>query len=171
MVDGLVRSPCSFFDLTPTGQLTNKFSNDLGILDNTLPFTFIDTLEGPIIAIVMLMNIFSIDLLFLIPGCISVVFFILYFLFCKETIVKAKQLDLRLKSPVFSMVNETVSGLIQIRIFNRRFQLLKDFTNLVNRMLRGTLTFSFCSRAFGVYIAYVSLTAAVIGFILGIVNI
>ena len=83
MIHGLVRSPCSYFDLTPTGQLTNKFSNDLGILDNTLAFTLVDTMEGPIITIIMLINIFAIDLFFLIPGCLSIFFFIAYFIFCK----------------------------------------------------------------------------------------
>ena len=34
MVMGIVRSPLSYFDVTPSGQITNKFSNDLGILDN-----------------------------------------------------------------------------------------------------------------------------------------
>ena len=33
MVMGIVRSPLSFFDKTSSSQLTNKFSNDLGILD------------------------------------------------------------------------------------------------------------------------------------------
>jgi hypothetical protein len=44
MIHGLVRSPSTFFDITPTGRLINKFSNDLGILDNTLIFVFTDTL-------------------------------------------------------------------------------------------------------------------------------
>ena len=58
MVHGIVRSRPLFFDITPTGELTNKFSNDLGILDNTLAFVLVDTMEGPIITIVLLINIF-----------------------------------------------------------------------------------------------------------------
>ena len=69
------------------------------------------------------------------------------------------------------MVNEMVSGLIQIKIFNRRFNLLKDFTALVDHSLRATLSFWFCSRAFGVYISYFSLLVTIIGFIMGIANI
>jgi ATP-binding cassette subfamily C (CFTR/MRP) protein 1 len=42
MIHGLVRCPSSYFDTTPTGRLVNKFSNDLGILDNTLSFVFVD---------------------------------------------------------------------------------------------------------------------------------
>jgi hypothetical protein len=43
MVNGIVRSPASFFDVTPSGMLINKFSNDLSILDNALALTLIDT--------------------------------------------------------------------------------------------------------------------------------
>lgn len=58
MVHGLVRCPSGYFDITPTGRLINKFSNDLGILDNTLVFVFTDMIEGPIISLIMLANIF-----------------------------------------------------------------------------------------------------------------
>lgn len=44
MVNGIVRSPGSFFDVTPSGTLINKFSNDLSILDNALPLALVDTL-------------------------------------------------------------------------------------------------------------------------------
>ena len=42
MMHGLVRCPSNYFDTTPTGRLINKFSNDLGILDNTMAFVFTD---------------------------------------------------------------------------------------------------------------------------------
>jgi len=44
MIFGIVRSPGFFFDQTPSGVLINKFSNDLGILDNSLSQTFLDVL-------------------------------------------------------------------------------------------------------------------------------
>lgn len=90
MIEGLVRSPSSYFDVTPTGRLTNKFSNDLGILDSTLGFTVIDAVEGPIIALVMMINIFIIDIYFLIPGILNIFFLIFYFIYCNQSIIHAK---------------------------------------------------------------------------------
>ena len=87
MIHSLLRSPSHYFDLTPTGQITNKFSNDLGILDNLIAYVLMDVIEGPIISVVMFLNIVTIDTFFLIPGCINIVFFILFFLFCKRTII------------------------------------------------------------------------------------
>lgn len=125
MIHGVVRSPSWYFDVTPTGRLNNKFSNDLGIMDNMLAFVLTDSIEGPIISIILLANIFSINLWFLIPGILNLVFIIGYFIYCKSVIVAVKQLDLKLKSPVFNMVGEMISGLTQIKIFGRRFSLLK----------------------------------------------
>lgn len=104
MIHGVVRSPSWYFDVTPTGRLNNKFSNDLGIMDNMLAFVLTDSIEGPIISIILLVNIFSINLWFLIPGLLNLVFIIVYFIYCKSVIVAVKQLDLKLKSPVFNMV-------------------------------------------------------------------
>ena len=44
MILGIVRSPGHFFDQTPSGVLINKFSNDLGVLDNSLSQAFVDVL-------------------------------------------------------------------------------------------------------------------------------
>ena len=105
MIEGLVRSPSSYFDVTPTGQLTNKFSNDLGILDTLLAFIAIDALEGPIFIVVSMVNVFIIDTFFMIPGFFNLTFFVLFFLFCNQIILNAKKLDLRMKDPVFSTVS------------------------------------------------------------------
>ena len=125
MVLGLVRSPSWYFDVTPSGDIINKFSNDLGILDSNLNFALMDSIEGPIISLILLSNIFSIDLFFFIPGLLNIAFLVFYFMYCKNVIIASKQLDLRTKTPVFSRVGEMMNGLIQIKIFNRRYNLLK----------------------------------------------
>lgn len=44
MVESTIRSPSHFFDATPSGILMNKFSNDLGIIDNNLAFGSTDVI-------------------------------------------------------------------------------------------------------------------------------
>ena len=171
MIKGLVRSPSSYFDVTPTGRLTNKFSNDLGILDTLLGFIAIDVLEGPIFIVASMVNIFIIDLFFMIPGMINLVCLIVFFLLCNQVIINSKKLDLRMKNPVFSTVSEVISGLVQIKIFGRRKTLLEDFTTVVNNSYRSTINFWTTTRVFGVYSSYISLIILIIGFMLGVRNI
>jgi ABC-type multidrug transport system fused ATPase/permease subunit len=125
MIHGLVRSPSSYFDITPTGRLNNKFSNDLGILDSSLQFLLVDAIEGPLIMIILVINVFTINYYFIIPGAINILIVIFFFVYCKTAIINIKQLDLKLKSPLFDMVQEMLSGLIGIKIYHRRLGLLK----------------------------------------------
>ena len=170
MIHGLVRCPSSYFDKTPTGKLINKFSNDLGILDNTMAFVFTDMIEGPIICLIMLANIFQINVMFIPPGFVTIIFLIFFFNYCKPSIVESKQLDLKTRTPVFNIFSEMISGLIQIRIFGRRQSLLQDFTKTVNNMTRANLCYWNCSRGFGAYVSYFSIIVLIIGYIIGIQN-
>ena len=120
MIDGLVRSPASYFDVTPAAQLANKFSNDLGILDTLLGCTVLDALEGSIYIVASMVSIFVVDLFFMIPGLISLAGLGLLLLFCNRIIIRTRKLDLRMKDPVFSTLDEAISGLTQIRVFKRR---------------------------------------------------
>lgn len=87
MIEGLVRSPTKFFDVNPSGRLINTFSNDLGLLDMTLPFSFTDMIEGPIVSIAMLINVFTIQIYFIPPGIANIIFLIVFFAYSKKPIV------------------------------------------------------------------------------------
>ena len=41
MVDGLIKSPCKYFDVTPSADLNTRFSNDLGSMDDLLLDVFL----------------------------------------------------------------------------------------------------------------------------------
>jgi ATP-binding cassette subfamily C (CFTR/MRP) protein 4 len=42
MLINLMRRPSGYFDVTATGQLINRFSNDLGVMDTSLTVIIID---------------------------------------------------------------------------------------------------------------------------------
>lgn len=104
MIHGIVRSPCSYFDIISSGQLISKVSNDLGIMDYVIINVLIDSVEGPIINLIFIGNVIFINIYFLIPSVIIIVLLIFGFLYCKNSAVAVKQLDLRIKSPIFNMV-------------------------------------------------------------------
>lgn len=171
MIESLLRSPSSYFDVTSSGQLTNKLSNDLSVMDNIVPMSFIEVGEGLINIGVMMITIVAIDLFLVLPALIDIVFLVWFFFFCKEVIVACKQLDLQMKSPVFGMVRETILGLVQIRIYRRRPAFLDRFSKLLNYSARAHLSFWNTLRAFAVNLSYVSTILFTIGFLLGIWNV
>ena len=92
MIEAIVRSPAHFFDSTPSGILVNKFSNDFGVLDNSLIFNFIDALEGVLLVIIAVANICQIDIIFLVPSVIFLVAGVLFLIYVRSVILKCKEL-------------------------------------------------------------------------------
>jgi ABC-type multidrug transport system fused ATPase/permease subunit len=120
MINGVVRSPTSFFDSTPSGVLANKFSNDLGILDNSLPMVLTDTLEGPTSMAVAIVNICIIYPFFIPPAVVILACGIIFLFYARPAFAQCRQLDLANKNPIFHAYSETIGGLTQIKIYNRR---------------------------------------------------
>lgn len=90
MIKAIVRSPGSFFDSTPSGTLVNKFSNDLGVVDNSLVFCLIDALEGPTVFLIAIVNLCQINLTTIIPTVLAVALAIWFFLYSRPAIIKCK---------------------------------------------------------------------------------
>lgn len=104
MVMGIVRSPLSFFDVVSSGQITNKFSNDLGILDTELGQNLIFILDRSTMWVIAFGTIIHLDVIYMIPAIVCLVFFILFTLINRRAIIKSKEFSLKLKSPIFSQL-------------------------------------------------------------------
>ena len=168
MVYSLVRSHSYYFDITPVGRLTNKFSNDLGILDNSFIFILQNALEGPILSIVLIINISQINPYFIIVGVIGLIGLIAWLIFMKPIILESKQLDLKMKSPVFNKLSQAVSGLIQINIFERIVGYFYEINKNLNSAYRANMFYWFSTRILGVYVSIIVTVVATIGMFIGI---
>ncbi|XP_063809091.1 ATP-binding cassette sub-family C member 4 [Pseudophryne corroboree] len=128
MFQSLLRAPVLFFDRNPIGRILNRFSKDIGHIDDLLPFTFLDFLQvflqilGVIAVAVAVIPWILIPLL---PLVIIFYFLRRYFL---ETSRDIKRLESTTRSPVFSHLSSSLQGLWTIRAFKaeERFQNLFD---------------------------------------------
>jgi ATP-binding cassette subfamily C (CFTR/MRP) protein 4 len=168
MLMGMLRSPTSYFDTTPAGRLINRFSNDLGVLDNMMAFTLIDILEGFILACVLLANVVQIVPVFAAPGVVNFILIVLWFLYCKKVIIQTKQLDLRSKSPVFSEFVALTSGATQAKIYSQWGRIDARMSGLVNGSIRANHSFWFATKIFGSWTSYISVIICGAGFFLGV---
>jgi ATP-binding cassette subfamily C (CFTR/MRP) protein 4 len=82
-------------------MLLNKFSSDLGILDNSLSLTIMDMFEGPAATVVVFANICQIDIFFLPPVCIIIPIIVAFFVYSRPVVIQCKQKDLKNRSPIF----------------------------------------------------------------------
>ncbi|KAJ1116094.1 hypothetical protein NDU88_004313 [Pleurodeles waltl] len=128
MFHSILRAPVLFFDRNPIGRILNRFSKDIGHLDDLLPFTFLDVIQTVLQIIGIIAVAAAIIPWILIPMVpLAIVFFFLrrYFL---ETSRDIKRLESTTRSPVFSHLSSSLQGLWTIRAFKseQRFQELFD---------------------------------------------
>lgn len=114
---------------------------------------------------------FSINYYFIIVGVIAIVLLIAYYIYIKPVVLESKQLDLKMKSPVFAKLNQAVSGLTQIQIFGRLKNYFNEINLNINDSFKANMFYWFSSRVLGVYVSLIVCVAILIGTLIGVANI
>uniref|UniRef100_A0A4X2MBL1 Multidrug resistance-associated protein 4 n=1 Tax=Vombatus ursinus TaxID=29139 RepID=A0A4X2MBL1_VOMUR len=128
MFESILKAPVLFFDRNPIGRILNRFSKDIGHLDDLLPLTFLDFIQTflQIICVVAVaIAVIPWIVIPLIPLFVVFIFLRRYFL---ETSRDVKRLESTTRSPVFSHLSSSLQGLWTIRAYRaeQRFQELFD---------------------------------------------
>ncbi|CAH4030827.1 unnamed protein product [Pieris brassicae] len=146
MIKGVMR----FFDTSSSGRILNRFTKDMGALDEILPRTLLDVLQiySTLIAILVL-NAIALYWT-LIPSAFLMILFVLFVKVYLRTAQGVKRLEGTTKSPVFSMVTSSLNGIATIRSAGAQNRLIDDFdrhqdvhTSAWNCYLGGGCTFGF----------------------------
>ncbi|KAL4469098.1 hypothetical protein ABPG72_007777 [Tetrahymena utriculariae] len=163
MVQSIIRAKVLYFDRTPSGRILNRFSSDLGIIDQDLVRTSMDTIEIIFSFFILMGTIISINPYFSIIAVAEILVLGLYLGISKKVLVQSKQIDLRYRSPVYTFFNQTTQGVLPIRIYEKQQIFCDNFDFLLNNSLRSSYTYWFNSRAFGYYVNMVATFSAIIG--------
>ncbi|KAM3916377.1 multidrug resistance-associated protein 1-like [Leptodactylus fuscus] len=122
----ILRSPLSFFERTPSGNLTNRFAKEMDTIDNIIP-------QMLMMFIVMSLTILEILLVIAIATPLAAVAFVplglLYFFlqrFYVATSRQLKRLDAVTKSPLYTHFNETLQGVNVIRAFREQDRFVQE---------------------------------------------
>ncbi|ORY42753.1 P-loop containing nucleoside triphosphate hydrolase protein [Rhizoclosmatium globosum] len=117
-LSGVLRSPLSFFDATPLGRITSRFSRDFDGVDNMLPlllYQFCNTLsQASANFILITINIPA----FLGPLAIMLIGYYRIQVYYRSTARELKRLDSISRSPLLANVSESINGLATIRAYN-----------------------------------------------------
>ncbi|KAF9898543.1 Canalicular multispecific organic anion transporter 1, partial [Linnemannia zychae] len=133
MLQPLVRAPMSFFDVTSSGKIVNRFSHDISAVDIELPLQFINMLFITSMAISIFVFAINATLWFLaimIPLGLAYYWLGGFFLVSSREL---KRLDSAARSPMYAHFGETLAGLVTIRAFNDSDRLAIQATALLDR--------------------------------------
>ena len=127
MFSCVLKSPVRFFDLTPNGRILNRFSKDVGNMDELLPACLIDVLWIICSVISSIVIVASGVPYMLIPAfLLGVVFFLMRSFYMKSSRA-VKRSEGIARSPIFSLVGTSLEGLSTLRAFNMELKLTRLF--------------------------------------------
>ncbi|XP_015609770.1 probable multidrug resistance-associated protein lethal(2)03659 isoform X2 [Cephus cinctus] len=166
MFRSVTRATMRFFNVNSSGRILNRFSKDLGAVDELLPNAMIDSVQIGLglLGIIVVVTIANVWLL--IPTVvIGIIFYFLRVIYL-STSRSVKRLEGITRSPVFGHLNATIQGLTTIRAFGASEILIKEFDNYQDLHSSAWYIFIASSRAFGfwldvfcvIYIALVTLS-------------
>ncbi|XP_077965941.1 ATP-binding cassette sub-family C member 4-like isoform X2 [Styela clava] len=158
MFEAILRAPIRFFDTNPAGRILNRFSKDMGQIDEILPIAFSDCLWilGVIVSVVILTSVVN---YFVILVTIPLV---IYFLWLRNYYLRTsrdiKRLEGTCRSPVFSLLSSTLQGLLTVRAFGVQQQFEDKFHEYQDLHTASWFLFFVGTRWFGLRLDLIAAT-------------
>ena len=127
MTKAVITAPVLFFDTNPVGRILNRFSKDVGSMDDLLPGKFL-------FAIQLCLHFFSATILSAVSNVwlfITCTPLTILFIYLTKYYLKSAREIRRLESitcsPVYSLISDTMAGLEVIRSSEMENDFLKKF--------------------------------------------
>ncbi|CAG2102854.1 unnamed protein product, partial [Medioppia subpectinata] len=151
----LLRAPIHVFDSSPIGRILNRFTKDTGIVDELLPSTAFD-LQMTLSLVIGTLIVNAIVSWFLI---FPAIFLCIVVFMCRYFYIRSardiKRLEGLSRSPVYSHLNTTLSGLSTVRAFGVQKMFEEQFVRHQNDNTATFFLFICTSRAFGILMDWI----------------
>lgn len=139
----VLRAPMGFFDTTPLGRITNRFSKDVDIMDNNLT----DAMRMYFLTLAMITSVFILIIVYFHYFAIALGPLFIMFLFSasyyRASAREMKRHESVLRSGVFARFGEAVSGTSSIRAYGLQDHFIQTLRASVDEMNSAYyLTFS-----------------------------
>ncbi|EAA08388.5 AGAP003221-PA [Anopheles gambiae str. PEST] len=128
----MLTAPMRFFDTNPSGRILNRFSKDMGAIDELLPKAMIEAIQILLVMTGILTMITIVNPLLLLPLLGAVLLYAIALKLYLRPIQDMKRLEGITRSPVFSHLSATLSGLSTIRASGVQEKIREEFDDLQN---------------------------------------
>ena len=144
MINTVMKAPALFFDTNPVGRILNRFSKDIGCMDDLLPGQFL-------FAVKLLLYFFGATILsavanvWLVITCAPMALLFVYLTrYYLKSVREIRRLDSMTCSPVYSCIADIVEGLEVIRSSEMENSFLRRLYRLVTD-LNSVLSITRCA--------------------------
>lgn len=146
LIQSVARARFKFFDVTPLGQIMNRFSKDLEAVDQDIAPTAISVLSCALSLLVTVVLITVITPGFLIAAFFIGILFYLVAAFYLRASRDLKRLESVYRSPLFQQFGETLSGMTTIRAYGEERRFIRDNLSKINKQSRPFIYLWACNR-------------------------
>ncbi|KAL0104937.1 hypothetical protein PUN28_016527 [Cardiocondyla obscurior] len=152
MFRSISRATMRFFNTNTSGRVLNRFSKDMGAVDEMLPTALIDCIQIGLSLLGIIVVVAIANVWLLIPTVLVGIVFYYLRIFYLATSRSVKRLEGITRSPVFAHLSATLQGLPTIRAFGAEAILTKEFDNHQDLHSSAWYIFIASSRAFGFWL-------------------
>ncbi|KAF2200754.1 ABC multidrug transporter-like protein [Delitschia confertaspora ATCC 74209] len=133
-INRVLRAPMYFFDTTPLGRITNRFSKDIDVMDNTLT----DAIRMYFMTLAMIISVFILIIVYFHYFAIALGPLFLVFIFSaayyRASAREVKRHESVLRSTVFAKFSEAVTGTATIRAYGLQNQFSRYVRDAIDDM-------------------------------------
>ncbi|XP_072936017.1 ATP-binding cassette subfamily C member 4-like [Epargyreus clarus] len=115
MFSNILAATMRFFDTNPSGRILNRFSKDMGVVDEILPRMYIDSIQVFMVMLGILVMVAIMNPYMLLTTLVCGIFMHLWTVVYLNTAQAIKRLEGVSRSPVFSHVAASMAGLGTVR--------------------------------------------------------
>ncbi|KAH8809406.1 ABC multidrug transporter-like protein [Xylogone sp. PMI_703] len=130
----VLRAPMSFFDTTPLGRITNRFSRDVDVMDNNLT----DAMRMYFLTLAMILSVFGLIIAYFHYFAIALgplfILFVFSASYYRASAREMKRFESVLRSHVFAKFSEGLSGTASIRAYGLKDRFIRDLRDAIDNM-------------------------------------
>ncbi len=136
----LQRLPLAYFDKNPVGRLITRVTSDVDAINQFITNGLLTLITSVFVVTAVLFNMFSLNwqLALIATATVPILFFSARYF---QTKFRDSYRDLRIKQAIVNTsLNENITGMGTVQLFNREARNRRDFNNLNSSFLRANLT-------------------------------
>ncbi|CAH1159389.1 unnamed protein product [Phaedon cochleariae] len=157
MFSNVLKAPMRFFNTNPSGRILNRFSRDIGAVDEILPKATMDAITAFLVMLGILMMVFIVTPWMILPAVVLGIFFHFFRSVYLSSAQDIKRIEGVNRAPVFSHISATLYGISTIRSSKAEEMVIHEFDSLQDQHTGSWFMFLACSGALGFYLDCISL--------------
>ncbi|KAM3966704.1 ATP-binding cassette sub-family C member 4-like [Aphomia sociella] len=162
MFGNILAATMRFFDTNPSGRILNRFSKDMGIMDEILPRLTLDTIQVFMVMTGILVMVAIVNPYMLITTVLCTVLMYLLTNFYLVSAQSIKRLEGVSRSPVFSHVSASMAGLATVRACGAQEMLQRQFDDKQDVHTAAWYLTLATNAAFSIWLSIVSASYVII---------